>query len=178
MVIALSGRRIDAVDAEERRFPLSNIDLVRKRIRTMLEVHTATALVSSAACGADLIALREAGLLGLPRRIVLPSSRERFKRTSVLDRPGDWDALYEDVLNTVSADGNLVVLDETSEKAGFSTANLAILNEATALAEKLGIASGAALVWNGSSRGEGDLTEEFGKEARRRGLPVVEISTL
>jgi hypothetical protein len=35
----------------------------------------------------------------------------------------------------------------------------------------------AALVWDGITRGDDDLTEGFGVEARNRGLPVVEIST-
>ena len=63
MIVALAGRRIDAVNAKERRFPLANVELVRKRIREMLKTEDATAVVCSAACGADLIALSEAASL-------------------------------------------------------------------------------------------------------------------
>ncbi len=59
-VIALAGRRIDAADAAMPRFPLENIPLVRKRLADLLVQERAVALVCSAACGADLIALEEA----------------------------------------------------------------------------------------------------------------------
>jgi hypothetical protein len=35
-----------------------------------------------------------------------------------------------------------------------------------------------AMVWDGVSRGEQDYTAEFGDEARKRGLAVIEVSTL
>ena len=34
------------------------------------------------------------------------------------------------------------------------------------------------LIWNGASRGDGDLTENFAVEARKRGLLVTEILTV
>src|SRR5689334_3365039 len=54
MIVALAGRRVDKSDAQEPRFPLRNVDLVRTRTRELLRNKDATALVSSAACGADL----------------------------------------------------------------------------------------------------------------------------
>jgi hypothetical protein len=178
MVVALSGRRIDAVDATESRFPLANLDVVRLRIRSMLKAQAARVLVSSAACGADLIALLEADSLGLTCRIVLPASREHFKQRSVTDRPGNWGAIYDKVMDAASANGNLVLINQTSPKPNYFLGSNAILDEAVTFAKKLGTSAGAVLVWNGISRGNHDVTEEFGKEARKRGLPVVEVSTL
>jgi len=178
VVIALSGRRIDAFNAKDVRFPLRNVDLVGRRIRSMFEADGVKALVTSAACGADLIALSEAGALGLPRRIVLPSTRDDFKRNSVLDRPGAWSSLYDEVLEAVSASGNLIVMDRALQRPDYSAASLAILDETAALAKELGDSPAAALIWDGSSRGDHDITEEFGEEARKRGLRVIEISTL
>ena len=60
MIIALAGRRIDAPNAEIRRFPPENLELVRTRIRSVLQAKPAALLISSAACGSDLIALEEA----------------------------------------------------------------------------------------------------------------------
>ena len=71
MIIALVGRRIDAPDAEAR-FPLSQAGRVRETIRARLQGCGATALVTSGACGADLLAQDVAGELGLSRRMVLP----------------------------------------------------------------------------------------------------------
>src|SRR5262244_1087768 len=79
MIIALDGRRIDALDATRPRFPQQNVEIVRRRIRALLESENASILVSSAACGADLLALCEAASLGLRSRIVLPFDRETFR---------------------------------------------------------------------------------------------------
>ena len=90
MIVALAGRRIDKPDADAPRFPLTSVDLVRGRLHHLLSVKKVTTLVCSAACGADLLALAAARDLGIRRRVILPFTRERFRVTSVVDRPGDW----------------------------------------------------------------------------------------
>jgi hypothetical protein len=177
MIIALAGRRIDAAGVKGPRFPLQNAPLVSQRVRSMLLTQKAVALVSSAACGADLLALAVAGELGLRRRVVLPFDRARFRASSVTDRPGEWGALYDQTMDAIAAAGDLVVMDGTPEHADYTAANLAILNEAEILAAELGEPRSAVLVWEGATRGDHDVTEAFGTEARRRGLPVIEIST-
>jgi hypothetical protein len=177
MIIALAGRRVDAPGTKRPRFPLQNVDLVRMRIRAMLEAQ-AKVLVCSAACGADLIALSEAGLLGLRRRIVLPFDRSRFRDTSVTDRPGEWGPIYDQVLDEVETAGDLVLMQRTSEEEAYLAANRAILDEAASLEEQLHYPVSAALVWEGISRGDHDITEDFGVEARKRGLAVVEVKTI
>jgi len=173
MIIALAGRRMDAADATEPRFPPQNVDEVRTRIYDTLQQTGATALVSSAACGADLLALTEAGKLGLRRRIVLPFERPRFRTTSVTDRPGDWGSVYDQVLDEVEEDGDLVILKNLPDDEAYSIVNGAILNEAVALGDAGREEVSAVLVWDGVSRGDDDLTEHFGAEARKRGLAVI-----
>ena len=112
-VIALAGRRIDAPETKSTRFPLSNVPMVRERLAALLAAEHAEALVCSAACGADLIALAEAERLGLRRRIVLPFSAKRFRETSVTDRPGEWGPLYDRLIAEAQAAGDLVVLPGT-----------------------------------------------------------------
>jgi hypothetical protein len=178
MVIALAGRRIDAAGAKTPRFPLRNAETVRTRCRHFLRNRGAAALVCSAACGADLIALSEAGQLGMRRRVVLPFGRDRFRETSVVDRPGDWGPLYDEVIDSVQAAGDLVVLQDGSEEEAYARANCAILDETIALARSLNKPAAAVLIWDGASRGNHDLTEEFGIEARTRGLEVAEVRTV
>lgn len=178
MIIALAGRRVDSANAKEPRFPLGNVESVRMRTRAVLAEKSATALVSSAACGADLIALSEAGQLGLKRRVILPFERKRFRETSVTDRPGDWGPLYDQVLDEVEAAGDLVILQKGADDEAYAAANHAILDEAIALANAVQKPVTAVLIWDGVSRGDHDLTEEFGVEARERGLPVVEVKTI
>jgi len=178
MIIALAGRRVDAINAEEVRFPLHNVERVSNNVGALLEEHSATAVVCSAACGADLIALREAGKLGLQRRVVLPYSREKFREGSVVDRPGDWGELYDSILDEVDEKGGLVILNLAKDDEAYSATNRAILDEAVSLGMKCSETVGATLVWDGSSRGKNDYTEEFGSEARKRGLPTYEVPTL
>jgi len=177
MIIALAGRRVDAVDAKESRFPLRNVETVRTRVRALLKEKGATALISSAACGADLIGLSESGRLGLRRRVILPFGRIRFRETSVTDRPGDWGPLYDQVLDDVEATGDLVILQNGSDDQAYSAANRAILDQAEELAKALDQPVAAVLLWDGASRGHHDLTEEFAVEARKRGIAVTEVLT-
>lgn len=164
MIVAVAGRRMDA-DARR-------IEGVRRRVRALFAEEGVVAVVSSAACGADLIAQSEAGAMGLRRRIVLPYGRERFRETSVVDRPGDWGAVYDRVLGEVD---DVVVLPEADEP--YRAANEAILDEAAKLAAELGQEAAAVLVWDGASRGERDWTAAFGRAARERGWRVLEVST-
>ncbi len=177
MIIALSGRRVDAPDAESPRFPLQNVAPVTSAVRRMLLDQQATAVVSSAACGADLIVLAEAGSLGLRRRVVLPFDSKRFRETSVVDRPGDWGAIYDKVIEQVGASGDLIVLNLTKQDNPYAATNKMILSEAIALGSQTQESVGALLIWNGVSRGKEDFTDSFGAEARKLGLKVFEILT-
>jgi hypothetical protein len=180
MIIALAGRRVDAVNSKEQRFSSNreNVEIVRKRIHSLLQSHGAVVLVSSAACGADLLALLEASSLGIRRRVVLPFDRKKFRETSVTDRPGEWGSLYDRVLSEVEENGDLVVMRPTSEDTAYAEANHVILDEALSLGQQLKQPVIAVLVWDGRSRGPGDLTEEFGHYARTKSVTIVEIMTL
>jgi hypothetical protein len=139
----------------------------------------ARAVVCSAACGADLLALEVAGVLGLYRRVVLPFARDRFRDTSVVDRPGEWGILFDHVLDAVEPGGDLVVLGYTEgDEAAYPATNRAILEQAGALAVPLRQPVGAVVVWDGAARSAEDVTAAFLQEAQHRGLPVWQISTL
>ena len=183
--IALAGRRVDAADASEPRFPLASVPLVRDRLHAFFTERPAAALVSSAACGADLVALEVAGGLGLRRRVVLPFAPERFRETSVVDRPGDWGALYDRIIAAIHDAGDLMVLEHTSDAgAAYEVANARILDEALALAGTSPVGAPVAsemavalVVWEGQSRGADDTTQQFADAARRQGFKVEEILT-
>ena len=179
MIIALAGRRIDAPDAKQARFPSTpeNLETVRTRIRTLLQTEGATVLVCSAACGADLLALSEAARLGLRRRIVLPFDRKKFRKTSVTDRGGDWGPLYDAMIAQVQENGDLLVIQPTADDQAYVETSHAIVEEALSLGRRLQLPVTAAMAWDGKSRGEGDVTAEFGAYARRNGIRVVEVKT-
>ena len=110
--------------------------------------------------------------------MILPFERSRFRETSVTDRPGDWGLLYDYILDAVEAAGDLVVLECGSDDEAYAAANRAILDEAVTLGKDVHQPVDAVLIWNGASRGDGDLTENFAVEARKRGLTVTEILTV
>jgi len=185
MVIAFAGRRIDAPNAAVARFPRGNTRLVRQRVRAQLERVAAAIMVSSAACGADLLALDEAAELGMRRVVVLPWDRGRFRETSVIDRGIEWGAMFDRVVDDVARGGDLRIVGATGAgNEPFHATNEAILDTAAGLARsRVGPGSEAqsiALVaWNGQLRGTGDdVTGAFVGAARRRGMEVIEIPTL
>src|SRR5882757_4467262 len=94
-VLVQAGRRVDAPDAAAVRFPSSNVDLVRQRIRKYFGESKPDFLVTAAACGTDLLALEVAGQLSVQRVVLLPSEPKVFRGASVVDRPGDWGEMFD-----------------------------------------------------------------------------------
>jgi hypothetical protein len=180
MIIALAGRRIDAPGAKAIRFPLSKVGEVKEKLKALFISIKPKALVCSAACGADLLALQVAGELGIQRSIVIPFDEQLFKSTSVTDRPGDWGVLYDTTCVAAATEEGIEVLDyPQNEDETYRRTNIDILEKAKALAEKYG--SGdltAVIVWDGKSREEGDITDHFRKEAKARGFTIHEVFTL
>jgi hypothetical protein len=134
--------------------------------------------VCSAACGADLVALEEAGKLAIRRRVVLPFSKQRFRETSVVDRPGDWGNIFDQVIADVEAKGDLIVLPMTAgdESDAYQAANEAIIREA-----ETSVGTGeptAVIVWEGNPRSESDTTDAFRALAKHAGFSQRFVLTL
>jgi hypothetical protein len=176
-VAALAGRRIDALDATVVRFPLANRERVRARLLATLRERSVRALVTSAACGVDLLGLDAAREAGAARHVVLPFDRARFRDTSVVDRPGEWGTLYDAIVRDVEEAGGLTELAYDDDGAGYVATNVAMLDHAARVANAVGLPLLAVIAWDGTPRDGADVTLAFRDEARRRGLEVVEVST-
>ena len=176
-VVAVAGRRIDAPDASVTRFPLSNLERVRQLIASVLGSQPVSAVISSGACGADLLALDVARTAGMRRRVILPFAIDRFRGSSVVDRPGDWGPLFDGLVAAAAAHDDLVILQAGDGDQAFAATNLAILDEGERLATTTGARRRALIVWDGASRGGDDLTDQFRTEAVARGWNVEEIRT-
>ena len=165
-------------DPKARRFPLDHVEPVEKGIATALNELKAQALVSSAACGADLLGLRVAGQLRLERYVVLPFIKSRFRETSVVDRPGDWGQVFDQIMEELERVGHVktLALDE-SDEASYHRTNEVILSWASELAKQAKQLAGALVVWDGISRGAQDVTAAFREEAKRRGFALREVLT-
>jgi hypothetical protein len=173
-VVVSAGRRVDAPDAQTPRFPAANVDLVRQRIRKLFSKEKPVALVCSGACGTDLLALQVAGERHMKRYVLLGAEPAEFRKTSVTDRPGNWGELFDEVLKTA----NVEVLKMPDGQEGYLDTNLKLLDRAEALAKQLGTSVEALVIWNEQSRGPDDVTEHFLQQAKLRGMPVRQISTL
>lgn len=173
-VVVSAGRRVDAPDADAPRFPAANVDAVRQKILDFFNKHSPSALVSSAACGADLLALEVAGKKHVTRYVLLGAEPAVFRKESVTDRPGNWGAKFDQVMKSAKVE----VLKLPAGQEGYLQTNLDLLNRAQALAKQLGTSVEALVIWNEEARGADDVTAHFLTEARQRKIPVTEISTL
>lgn len=173
-VLIAAGRRVDAADAEVPRFPASEVAKVRREIEELFSKEKPLAVVSSAACGADLIVLAVAESAGIERYVLLPSQPAEFRKTSVTDRPGNWGDVYDKVLQTSKVE----ILKVPEGQQGYLKTNLKLLDRGQALAREHSASAEALVVWNKETRGPDDVTAHFLAQAKRRRIQVVEIATL
>jgi hypothetical protein len=181
-VIGLAGRRIDRAGANPSRFPSGNVGLVAERLAKLFKSEAAVALVCSAACGADIIALEEAEQQRLRSRIILPFERSRFRRTSVIDRGDEWGRRFDRLTDLAGKSGDLVVLNDAQKNNDllYAEANSRIRQEAAMLARSLSGAPYrilAVAVWEGQPRSGNDLTWNFLRAAESEGLETRAVLT-
>jgi hypothetical protein len=177
-VLAVAGRRIDAEDAVERRFPAGNEAMVTARLRDAMVSANGRAVVCSAACGTDILTLEAAAHLGLHRRVVLPFSRRQFRASSVADRGEDWGRRFDEILAQLPGKDVIELNLQPGDKKAYAAVNSRILDEATAWAASSECRVAAVVVWNGFSRGVTDLTDAFRRLAIERDLEAISVPTL
>ena len=184
MILVYAGRRVDpdatsgSVSAEQR-FPPGSVPRVAREVERVLGELKPSTVVGSAACGADLLVLEAAEALGMRRRIILPFDRATFRASSVTDRPGDWGGRFDNVINDVSASGDLVELAlDAKDDATYEQTNVEIFRDAETLAQSTAETCRALVIWNRVTRGSGDVTESFLREAERRGWSPEVIGTV
>ena len=180
-IIAFGGRRTDAPHAGEKRFEFASVAAVRDALTDLFRRQAPLALVASAACGSDLLALDAADELGCRIRVVMPFPPQRFRETSVVDRPHPefWGPLFDRLVGKADSNGDLVVLGLEDTSSAYAATNRAIIEEATALAEVAPPPRRLAVIaWDGASRGEGDLTQQLADLAREAGFTLLEVSTI
>jgi hypothetical protein len=180
--MALAGRRIDAADAEIKRFPLENVETVRNRIKDFFDLHHPSVLICSGASGSDLIALDIAGELQVQRHMVLPFPPDIFKEKSVADSPGNWAPLFDRIYKEISDTGNVSILNYAQDDEDrYAKTNIVILDMTKRPAEadeKNSHKPLALAVWDGQARSGTDMTAHFMEEAKKRNIDTVVISSL
>jgi hypothetical protein len=176
-VVALAGRRIDAAGAPDPRFPAENVGRVRQELEALFQKEKATHLVSSAACGADIVALEVAAHLGLEARIILPFDAARFRETSVVDRGTEWGPRYDAVIARAR---QVTVVDpvDGDHDAAYAAVTLRIIEQTRDLAGARSSKALAVAVWDDKPRSDTDATKDFLDKAVGAGLAVRVVRTL
>jgi hypothetical protein len=126
-------------------------------------------LVSSAARGADLVAIEAAHAMGISNLIVLPFDKERFRRTSVTDGDGAeiWGTRFDALIRDAEDRRHLIVAAPQSSISPYRAASLEIVREARKQAAERRARFLAIAVWDGQSRGTEDHTAAFLDLARK-----------
>lgn len=178
VVVALAGRRIDRETEGRPRFPLAEVPRVRQRLHEVFRRLQAKALVSSAACGADLLGLDVAGEDGIARHIVLPFVPEMFRERSVVDRPGPWGPLFDRIVDEVRSERHLTIAGmDPRNPTSFTVVNGLLIDKALTIA-KSKTRVWAVVVWDGFARDADDATQDFRTRAIRVGVPIEDVLTV
>lgn len=174
-IVALAGRRIDPAGAATQRFPLEAVSRVRKELRRALKRLAPRLLVSSAACGADLLGLEIAAQLGIRSLVILPFSIQEFRRSSVVDRPGNWGPLFDQLVSARKGSRDLVVLRGRADRAddAYAHATREIIRRARQECEAA--ACVALLIWDGHPSSPQDATADFKRRAAASGFLIQEL---
>jgi hypothetical protein len=172
-VLALAGRRVDAAGTAAKHFPAENVVNVRRDLEGLFRTWSIGVLVSSAACGADLLALDVARDLRVPSRIILAGDKEQFRLTSVTDRPGEWGPLFDALVTDAETRGSLVIVNRSGEESPYAKVTREILKTATEEASTLNAHFLAVAVWDGQKKRGDDHTAMFLELAREVGATVL-----
>lgn len=174
-VAALAGRRIDAQDADDSRFPLSETGHVAHKLLRRFRQERVEHLVCSAACGADILALEVAEKLAIRATLVLPFAPCVFKDISVSDRPGNWGERFDRLVAAARGRGDIVELGlEAGDENAFAAANDQIILIASTSGSYRRL---AFVVWEGRSHGRSDATADFLSKALSCGFEERHVLT-
>jgi hypothetical protein len=179
-VAAVAGRRIDAPNTSASSFAPGAIGRVMAEVKRLFARHNVEAVVASAACGADIVALEAARARGIRIRIVLPFSSARFRQTSVIDRGEEWGPRYDALIEDAKRLGDLVVLEQGNQdddNAAYGAATARIIQEALALSHAASAKPLAIAIWDERPRETNDATKDFLDQASRAGFDCQSIST-
>jgi hypothetical protein len=174
-VLALAGRRTDP-----RRFPSENESGVRDALKDVLLRESVRFLVSSAARGADILAIEAAHALGIPNRIILPFEKAKFREKSVADGTdadgAKWGQRYDAVAREADERRQLIIIASVPSMSPYRAVTHEIVQQAKKLAAEQDARFLALAVWDGKSRGDDDHTAgflEIAEKAEATILPLI-----
>lgn len=169
MILLYAGRR-PGTDA----FPDANVGRVCERIGEVVETINPSAVVGSAAAGADLLVLKNAVCRSIPAHVLVAGDREAFRAGSVADKGGSWVRCYDALLGHPGVTLQQVPLTATPDES-----YRAVTNALGAQAERVAAGHGEEIAVLAVSElpaaGTLDHTEELVEAQRRAGRRVLRI---
>jgi len=150
-VAVFVGHMIDVPGRSHPRFPAELEAPVKEEIRRMLQELRVEIGYASAASGSDILFLEAVAELGGETCIVLPYGADAFRRDSVDNAGGDWEARFEAVLGRAAQVAIASAKPLPGGEASFRYGNQILTGLALLRAQRLETKFVPVAVWDGHS---------------------------
>ena len=180
MIVVHAGHRVDSPKRPDRRlFPPERDGSVYRRLYLLMLELRPRMVVSAAAGGSDLLMLRVAEDLFIPRTVVLPLPVDEFRRRSVADQGDRWIEAFERQLSGADS----VVTADLSEHDDWPRRGNDLLQDCAAGACRASSNGSpgeplAAVVVKADGCPPSSGTADFAAKAAARGWPIHTIDPL
>ncbi len=147
-VIAFMGQTIHGMGKSPGIDPADE-EMLRKQIRNLLEKHKIKIAFGALACGADLMVAEEILKQNGELNVILPFSREEFKRTSVSPAGPAWEERFDRALERAASFYEIVEDAYTGYDLLYEACSLQIMGLAYLRSQTLGSQAYQVALWNG-----------------------------
>ncbi|NIQ00388.1 MAG: DUF4071 domain-containing protein [Nitrospinaceae bacterium] len=190
-VIAFTGQTIHGMGKSPGIDPADE-EMLRKQIRRHLETYQIKIAFGALACGADLMVADEILKQGGELNVILPFSREEFKRTSVSPAGPAWEERFDRAMDQAASVYHIVDDAYTGYDLLYQACSLQIMGLAYLRSQTLGSRAYHLTLWNGqpsvSPGGTAAAMEKWEKlgqenlvipvpEPRSKGVAPLPVST-
>lgn len=178
MIVVHAGHRVDAAGRATGLFPVERAGSVYRRLYLLMMELRPRLVVTAAAGGADLLMLRVAEDLFIPRLVALPLPVDDFRRRSVADQGDRWMEAFE---HSMACADTVVTTDLSAYDDWWRRGNDFLHHCAMEASDgSNGRSPGpirAVVVRNGNCSGSSG-TADFVTKATQRGWPVHVVDPL
>lgn len=147
-VIAFMGQTIHGM-GKSPGIDSADEEALREQIRNLLEKHNIKIAFGALACGADLMVAEEILKRNGELNVILPFSREEFKRTSVSPAGPVWEEKFDWALERATSVYEIVEDAYTGYDLLYEACSLQIMGLAYLRSQTLGSRAYQVALWNG-----------------------------
>jgi class 3 adenylate cyclase len=147
-VIAFMGQTIHGM-GKSPGIDRADEEMLRKQIRNLIKKHKIKIAFGALACGADLMIAEEVLKQDGELNVILPFSREEFKRTSVSPAGPVWEKKFDRALERAASVYEIVEDAYTGYDLLYEACSLQIMGLAYLRSQTLGSQAYQVALWNG-----------------------------